>query len=388
MVEIIRATDKALTENIPEGFPILVDTRMQLIEPANLFLFFVGVLPGRSRSGNTLRTYAEALYDWFQCLEQNGIDWNHISANELLAYRDRMLDNPSPHTRRPFSIRTINQRIRTICRFYDWCVSRNLLVEAPFSFEEVQVTQSSRTCPLAHLDRRPGIVMANHLTLRSSETLPRAVPIVDLQKILRHLSDRDRLMAELAVCTGMRRMEIVGMTHHQIPSGYLVDETDSRLVKVKITITKGNCPRNIYLPVPLLDRLNQYIDEERHVILSQVKKAFMQRGQSYQLPSALFVTNQGKAITNTRISKNWKAACHRAGLGYDFHGLRHTFAITTLANLQRQTQRHPDMNPLKTLQVLLGHRNLATTEIYLTALQVNEAAITDSVEALYNNLLI
>ena len=55
------------------------------------------------------------------------------------------------------------------------------------------------------------------------------------------------------------------------------------------------------------------------------------------------------------------AAARAAGVEASFHALRHTFAGVMLRTLQRRAERHPEMNPLLTLQAILGHADLATT---------------------------
>jgi integrase/recombinase XerD len=58
-----------LREPRPEGFPLLFTADLQLIEPVVAFLHEHGVQ--RAHTADTLRTYAEILYDWFETLEQN-----------------------------------------------------------------------------------------------------------------------------------------------------------------------------------------------------------------------------------------------------------------------------------------------------------------------------
>ncbi len=83
-----------LREPRPVGFPLLFSADSQLIEPAVAFLHEHAVQ--RAHTADTLRTYAEILYDWFDTLEQNGIDWSDADAADLVAYRNRMLTQPSP----------------------------------------------------------------------------------------------------------------------------------------------------------------------------------------------------------------------------------------------------------------------------------------------------
>ena len=80
------------------------------------------------------------------------------------------------------------------------------------------------------------------------------------------------------------------------------------------------------------------------------------------------------------------AACRSAGVTASFHTLRHTFAGVMLRMLQREAERHPEMNPLLTLQVMLGHANLATTSIYLRMVALDLEAIEAAVDGLFDAL--
>ena len=160
MAMIIRAS--AGVAGIPPGFPILLDDQMAILEPAFAFLIELATIPGRSHAAETVRTYGEHLYDWFDSLEQSGLDWREIDICVVAAYRNRMLEGASPHTKRPYARSTINDRIRTVCRFYDWARRRGWISAVPFYFEDVRV--SGKAPFLAHLDHRPGVVRANVLT--------------------------------------------------------------------------------------------------------------------------------------------------------------------------------------------------------------------------------
>lgn len=92
----------------------------QLIEPAVAFLHEHSVQ--RAHTDDTRRTYAEILYDWFETLEQNDIPWGERRRGRPVAYRNRMMAQPSPHTGRPYRTTTINHRVRGVLRFYEWAV--------------------------------------------------------------------------------------------------------------------------------------------------------------------------------------------------------------------------------------------------------------------------
>lgn len=118
-----------LREPRPIGFPLLFSADLELIEPAVAFLHEHAVQ--RAHTNDTVRTYAEILYDWFETLEQNRIDWSEADAADLVAYRNRMLKEASAHTQRPYSVRTINHRVRGVLRFYEWAMRSGWLRASP-----------------------------------------------------------------------------------------------------------------------------------------------------------------------------------------------------------------------------------------------------------------
>lgn len=83
-----------LREPRPAGFPLLFTSDMRLIEPAVAFLHEHSIQ--RAHTGETLRTYAEILADWFEALEHSSILWSKVDAVDLVAYRNRMLSAPIP----------------------------------------------------------------------------------------------------------------------------------------------------------------------------------------------------------------------------------------------------------------------------------------------------
>ena len=68
-------------------------------------------------------------------------------------------------------------------------------------------------------------------------------------------------------------------------------------------------------------------------------------------------------------------AFRAARLDGSLHWLRHTFAMTMLVRLQAQAAVKPDINPLKVLQVLLGHGSIQTTAIYLRCVELHAREI-------------
>ena len=136
-----------LREPRPVGFPLLFSSDMRLIEPAVAFLHEHSIQ--RAHTADTIRTYTEILYDWFDALEQSGIAWNDADAVDLVAYRNRMLQQPSAHTGRPYSVRTVNHRVRGVLRYYQWAVRSGWLRASPLIGRANDFAVARRTGPVA-----------------------------------------------------------------------------------------------------------------------------------------------------------------------------------------------------------------------------------------------
>jgi site-specific recombinase XerD len=331
---------------------------------------------GRTRSPQTWRTYGEALYDWWQTLEANGWVWNEVGPGELSAYRDQML-RPRSGTGRPLARSTINGRLRTIGRFYRWSVATGLMKQVPFVSQEITMSRSRPQGYLAHIDATGGRTKANELTMRHVPMLPRPLAPEAIRRIMAAMSVRDRLIVEWAVTTGIRRMEVAGLTvRHLKRSG------NEPMIPVQIDETKGGRSRMIYPPAPLVDRTRAYVREERAVLIRRT--AVNRAGCD---PDALFLTCRGQPVKPRRVGAMFAAAAEAAGVNATFHALRHTFAAAMLRFLQREAQNNPELNPLLTLQVLLGHADLATTAVYLRVVETDLSVIEASVDDLYAALL-
>ncbi len=383
MAELLFTTDdfRPLGRSV-SGVPMLLDGSMRLVEPACAWLMHVALVRGRTRSSQTWRAYGEALYDWWQTLEANGWAWDRVSYHEVAAYRDRMLSGPSDHTGRPYARATINGRLRVIALFYRWCAARGLTASVPFTSQDVSVARSRPAPFLAHVDASGGVRSANELVLREVRALPRPLAPEAIRRVMAPLGARDRLIVEWAALTGMRRMEIAGLSKAALPSTDASEFVCSPVVSVRLDVTKGGRVRQVYPPLPLLDRTRAYLREERAAIVRRARR----HASGNREPEALFLTANGAPMTPRRVGAMFSAASRAAGIEASFHALRHTFAGVMLRMLQRQTERNPEMNPLLTLQAILGHADLSTTALYLRMVAIDLEAIEAAVDGLFGAL--
>lgn len=145
---------------------------------------------------------------------------------------------------------------------------------------------------------------------------------------------RDRAMLEILYGCGLRVSELVNLA---------VDQVNLRQGVVRIT-GKGDKERLVPMGEEALDWLSRYMREARGELLRQ------------RPADALFPGNRAQAMTRQTFWHRIKLYARRAGINKKLspHTLRHAFA-THLLNHGAD---------LRVVQMLLGHADLSTTQIY------------------------
>lgn len=181
----------------------------------------------------------------------------------------------------------------------------------------------------------------------------------------------------------MRRKELCGLQLHQVPDVAHLDIDEAPLVGVPLIVTKGDRPRTTYPPLRLIDRTHWYVGEQRAALVKLRRRT----RPGYRPSSALFLNSNGDPVSKARFSAAFGAAFQAAGLTGSGHWLRHTFAMTMLVRLQKQAATTPDLNPLKIVQVLLGHASIQSTAIYLRCVELHTDTLAESLAYLYGELV-
>jgi integrase/recombinase XerD len=176
---------------------------------------------------------------------------------------------------------------------------------------------------------------------------------------------RDRAMLELLYGSGLRVSELVTLP---------LSALDARAGLVRV-VGKGRKERLVPVSEPALDALAAYLRDGRPALSSRAKRTALRanaaRGaqaatrraqraageRSSQGSDAVFLTARGGAMTRQNFFTRLRALALRAGLAPERvspHVLRHAFATDLLEGGA----------DLRAVQTMLGHADLATTQIY------------------------
>ena len=171
--------------------------------------------------------------------------------------------------------------------------------------------------------------------------------LIDRPDATTALGQRDRAMLEVLYATGLRVSEMVALR-----------AADVNLAGGYVTCTgKGGKQRL----VPLGDRAAEAVRQYQQ----RARPAFARPGS----PPRLFLNGRGGPLSRVGFWKILKRHAREAGLRADVspHVLRHSFATHLL-------ERGAD---LRAIQMMLGHADLSTTQIYTHVLETRMRAIYD-----------
>jgi integrase/recombinase XerD len=215
----------------------------------------------------------------------------------------------------PLSTRSQHARIIPIRHWLQWLVKKGHLLYSPAA--DLELPRLEKRLPKAIL------------TAREAETVI-AVPQVGNSAGL-----RDRAILETFYSTGMRRLELIHLSVHNL---------DLERGTVMIRQGKGKKDRLIPIGERALAWIEQYRDSARPELVT---------GKD---DGTLFLSNLGEAFTANAMTRLVRVYVEKSGVGKKgaCHMFRHTMATLMLEGGA----------DIRFIQAMLGHAELSTTEIY------------------------
>ena len=270
-------------------------------EDSNLRSFLNYLLVDKGLSKNTVKAYEADISSFFQWLDNEDLKYKNLQEDHINQYISFLFQ-------RKMRSSSVNRKISSIKSFYIFLVKRNFLKNSPLN---------------------------DLVTPKQEKYLPESMSEAEVDKLLNSpdvsnkIENRDKAMIEMLYATGMRISELVNLK---------MTDVDMKRCVVKV-FGKGSKERLVPFGETALDSLRSYLNE---------------REQSSS--KEIFLSNRGKKMTRVAFWQRVKVYLIRENLKNSIspHTLRHAFA-THLLN------RGAD---LRSVQLLLGHSDLSTTQIY------------------------
>ena len=269
-------------------------------------LFLEFLQKDKKLSNNTLQSYKRAITQYESYINEENLQYQKVNKEDIKKYLDN-LKNIGKKTS------TISRNLASIRSFYQYLLRVKKIKEDPT--EGIQSPKVEKRVPSV-------------LTSQEVELLLEQPKSVDLKGI------RDKAMLEFAYATGMRVTEIITL-----------DIDDVNLKEGYVNCKHTNKQRNIPLGAISIKAIKEYIEKARpYLIKSEDEKS-------------LFVNINGKRLTRQGFWKIVKFYKEQAHIEKDItpHVLRHSFATHLLQNGA----------DLKAIQVMLGHSDISSTQVYM-----------------------
>jgi site-specific recombinase XerD len=189
---------------------------------------------------------------------------------------------------------------------------------------------------------------------KRSEKLPKVLSSEQMRTLLElipartPLQLRDRALLELAYSCGLRCEEIVNLDQGSM-------DFDSEQLRV---MGKGSKERILPVGEPAQRALRRYLEQGRRALATDPRQ------------QALFLSKSGRRLSNSDITRRLGLWTREAAMaaGVSPHSLRHSFATHLLEGGA----------DLRTIQELLGHASISTTQVYT---RVDAARLRDTYAA-------
>jgi integrase/recombinase XerD len=280
---------------------------MEITPTITSFLTHVRVEKGLSP--NTVAAYRRDMVKFDEFAKKRKLTLEKVS-------RDVLVDFLASLYRQKLESRTVARHLVTLRNFFRFAQLQDLIAADPsLNLESPKIRRSL-----------PGYLRLEEVELLLSQPDEKTP-----------LGLRDRAMLEVLYSTGLRVSELVGLRVMDLDIG----------VGCVRCIGKGDKERIVPIGKKALTLVDRYLREGRPKLIGKGKQA---------LATTLFINRRGSPISRVGVWKILSAYGRQAGLrvGSTPHMLRHSFATHLL-------ERGAD---LRSVQLMLGHSDISTTQIY------------------------
>ena len=274
---------------------------------ATISSFLTHVKVEKGLSSNTVSAYRRDLVKFDMFAQKRKLSLEGVS-------RDDLVDFLASLYRLKLESRTVARHLVTLRNFFRFAQVHELItVDPSINLESPKIRRS----------------LPGYLRLQEVERL------LEQPDSTTALGLRDRAMLEVLYSTGLRVSELIGLR---------VSDLDSKVECVRC-IGKGDKERIVPVGRKALVMVEKYLRDARPKLLGRLRGS-----------PTLFVNRRGVSLSRVGVWKILSGYGRRAGLRVSLtpHMLRHSFATHLL-------ERGAD---LRSVQLMLGHADISTTQIY------------------------
>ena len=261
-------------------------------------------------SDNTVEAYSSACAGFLSHVDGRVESLSSITASDIISYvTEKQIPDEGG---RAVSQRTISRILSSLRSFFNYLI-----------LEKIRDDNPAKTIEMPRLGKK----------------LPQVLSVEEVDLFLSGIDTeqpsgiRDRALFELIYSCGLRVSEAVSLSF----GGLFLEE---RLVRVR---GKGDKDRFVPLGGEAVYWLKHYLEEGRPLLVKKTDNS-----------GKIFLNYRGEPLTRKGMWKRFHEAAGKAGLKARIHTLRHSFATHLL-------QGGAD---LRSVQELLGHTDISTTQIY------------------------
>lgn len=363
---------------LSDGRPFFLDDRGGPIPELDGFCKYL-LDPCRG-SAKTWATYAGQIAVFLRYLNAQGINWKDVGEDDITRYFEVRTTGQFQHGK-VLKGQSWNVAKSAIVHLYEYALDAGLVDEVPFKYRKSKALFGGRAAMTAELDAKKTPEPINFISIKQYKSIWR--PYV----ANRENAQRNLALADMLITVGLRISEALSLQVHQIPDPDSAAYAGRKSVKLRV-VGKGKKPRIVRVPKRILRAIHFYIEEDRE----QAVQTYLKKKRTKNAPTQLFLSKAGTQLSARSVQTLFKDVSELTHIRLTPHGCRHTFAVYQLeAMIKRMAKNlkelreggvdayHQIMNdPLRQLQLLLGHSHITSTYIYLDFLEESEALVDES----------
>lgn len=320
---------------------VLLDDNLKIVKPVYDYLKYLRL---KDRALNTLKANGRDLKLYWNFLNEKGYEYNEVTPNMIGEFKE-YLRKPNVDDNLVIvygesirTARTINRILSTIYNFYKYC-GEIREIDNPIIMEEVNRPFNMFKSLLYHTKGNNNTEQSMFKVKESKRTI-KLVSGEDAQSFFDNLPTwRDKLIFKIMYLTGARVGEVLDLQIEDIP----VPNSLKKVGTLESIKSKGK-RRDLYLPMPLLEEIDNFIMERRNNIDTEHSYIFVSQQKQ----------NLGKPLTYRGIYEVFDIVKKKTGISFNFHDLRHTYITHLVENGM----------DISVVRIIAGHEFVTTTQQY------------------------